>query len=248
MKNIKTDWSQRAKTYNNIKWVNDDKTLSSMIEFCGNINKKKILDLGTGTGKVLKMLKKHFPDGDFYGVDISKDMMKRMDKKNEFKLELSAIEDLKIFDDNTFDVLTARMVFHHSENLNKAMSEAYRVLKPNGRLIICEGTPPNKECIDFYTEMFKYKEERHTFLLDDITNLMINNGFEKIMSETIVSRNMSLNNWVDNAGISQENVNIIKNMHFDAYKNEILKNAYDMKLENNDMIMNWKFAVVCAVK
>ena len=248
MSSIKTDWAKRAETYNNIKWVNNDETLNSMIEFCGDVNNKKVLDLGTGTGKVLRTLKGHFPNGEFYGVDISEEMMSKIDNKEEFNLSVSKIEELKEFKDNTFDVLTARMVFHHSEDLEKAMNEAYRVLKPNGRFILCEGTPPNKECVEFYKEMFKYKEDRHTFLVDDITNLMINSNFEDITSKTIVSKNMSLNNWIDNAGIPDENIKIIKEMHYEAYENETLRKSYAMEKRDNDMYMNWKFTVTCAIK
>lgn len=243
---VKTDWEERSRTYDNIRWVNRNETLEQMIKFCGNVNNKNVLDLGTGTGKVLKALKEEYHNGNYYGVDLSEGMMNKIDKDLGFNLSQSKIEDLSIFEDNFFDVVTARMVIHHSEDLNKAFSEVKRILKPGGKFIVCEGTPPDRYSVKFYEEMFKYKENRNTFLLDDLTNLYVNNGFKDVMSKTVILNDMSLNNWLDNAGVPFRNIDIIRKMHFEADK--IVKQAYNMRLIENDIIMDWKFAVICAVK
>ncbi|WP_097025878.1 methyltransferase domain-containing protein [Clostridium peptidivorans] len=243
---VKTDWAERSNTYDKIKWVNRNETLDCMIEFAGDVNDKNVLDIGTGTGKVLKALKEKSPQGNYYGVDISKEMMEHIDRNLNFKLLESKIENLDKFENDSFDIVTARMVIHHSENLEKAFSEVKRVLKPGGKFIICEGTPPNRWSIKFYEEMFKYKEDRHTFLLDDLTNLYINTGFENITSRTIVLSDMSLNNWLKNAGVPYRNVDIIRKMHYEA--DRLVKEAYRMEVTEDDIIMNWKFAVICGSK
>ncbi|KGM92781.1 hypothetical protein Z968_13185 [Clostridium novyi A str. 4552] len=94
--------------------------------------------------------------------------------------------------------------------------------------------------------MFKYKEDRHTFLVDDLTNLYINSNFKNIFSRTIVLNNMSLNNWLNNAGVPLRNIDIIRKMHFES--DRLVKEAYDMNIIEDDIIMNWKFAVVCGTK
>ncbi len=243
---IKTDWATRSETYNNIAWVNRDETLNEMVNFAGDLENKKALDIGTGTGKVLKTLKDKYPNGNYYGIDISKEMMSKIDPSLGFNLSVSKIENLASFEDNFFDIVTARMVLHHSEDLEKASKEVYRVLKPGGKFIVCEGNPPDRHSVAFYEEMFKYKEDRHTFLLDDITNLMVNAKFKDITSKTIVLNNMSLNNWLSNAGVPFRNVDIIRKLHFNA--DMLVKKAYDMQMVQDDIIMNWKFSVVAGVK
>ncbi|WP_196247239.1 class I SAM-dependent methyltransferase [Clostridium novyi] len=243
---IKTDWEDRSNTYDNISWVNRNETLDQIVSFCEDVNNKKVLDIGTGTGKVLKALKKKYPYGIYYGVDLSTAMMDKIDKELGFNLFQSKIEDLSIFEDNSFDVVTARMVMHHSQDLNKAFNEVKRILKPNGKFIICEGTPPDRYSVKFYEDMFKYKEDRHTFLVDDLTNLYINSNFKNIFSRTIVLNNMSLNNWLNNAGVPLRNIDIIRKMHFES--DRLVKEAYDMNIIEDDIIMNWKFAVVCGTK
>lgn len=42
------------------------------------------------------------------------------------------------FDDNSFDVITVLMVLHHIEYVDERLKEIFRILKPNGKLIIRE--------------------------------------------------------------------------------------------------------------
>lgn len=243
---VKTDWTMRSNTYDKISWVNRDETLSCMVNFAGNLNEKNVLDLGTGTGKVLKTLKNQYPYGNYYGIDISEAMMSKIEKSYGFNLSVGRAENLECFKDNFFDAVTARMVLHHAEDLDKVMKEVYRVLKPGGKFIICEGNPPDRYCVNFYEEMFKFKEDRHTFLLDDITNLLVNQEFVDITSKTIVLNNMSLNNWLNNAGVPFRNMDIITKMHYNA--DQLIKKAYKMEIVDNDILMNWKFSVVSGSK
>ena len=54
-------------------------------------------------------------------------------------------------------------------------------------------------------------------------------------------KDCSLNNWLDNSGIPQENINIIKKMHHSAP--DYVRKAYKMKFHNNDCFMDWKFSI-----
>jgi ubiquinone/menaquinone biosynthesis C-methylase UbiE/choline kinase len=243
---IKTDWADRSETYNNIDWVNRGDTVSAMMAMTDGFDVQVALDLGTGTGKIINAVYKTFPDAKCYGIDISLDMMSKMENKDKFDLREAFAEDLSCFEDNTFDLITARMVFHHISNLDKACKEIYRILKPGGRLIVCEGTPPDRKSVSFYEEMFRYKEDRKTFLMDDLSNLLYKNGFSNIMVKAVFSANMSLNNWINNAGVPFRNRDIIRKMHFECEQH--VKDAYNMRVIEDDIIMDWKFAVVCGEK
>jgi len=59
-------------------------------------------------------------------------------------------------------------------------------------------------------------------------------------------KNMSLNNWLDNSGLPFRNVDIIKKMHYNC--DTSVQNAYNMKFENDDILMDWKFSVVSGIK
>ncbi|MBA7525226.1 UTP--glucose-1-phosphate uridylyltransferase [subsurface metagenome] len=48
---IKTNWDNRSKYYNNLDWVIKDELLDTIVEMAGFLQDKKVLDIGTGTGK-----------------------------------------------------------------------------------------------------------------------------------------------------------------------------------------------------
>ncbi|MFA5553354.1 MAG: methyltransferase domain-containing protein [Phycisphaerae bacterium] len=242
----KTNWDNRAKFYNGLDWVNKDELLNAIVEMSGDLTGKKVLDVGTGTGKVLIALKMQCGEADFYGIDISQGMLDKIDSSYGFKLSIRAIEDLKTFKNNYFDLVTARMVFHHANDIEKAMAGVYHVLKKGGTFILCEGNPPDCNCIQFYKDMFRFKEDRITFLSDDMVNLFIRHNFQGIISKTIVLKEMSLNNWLENSGLPFRNTDIIKKMHCEC--DSSVQRAYNMKFKNNDIFMDWKFSVVCGIK
>jgi hypothetical protein len=53
--------------------------------------------------------------------------------------------------------------------------------------------------------------------------------------------NCSLKNWLENSGLSEENVEIITKMHFDAPG--WLKSDYKIVFRDGDCFMDWKFSI-----
>ena len=243
---IKTNWDRRAKFYNRLDWVNKDQLLAGMVEAAGKLENKKVLDVGTGTGKVLMALKQRNPDSDYYGIDINQSMLDKIGHHHDFKLSVAEMENLDSFKANCFDLVTARMVFHHANDLDKSLNEIYRVLKKGGGFILCEGNPPDRHSVPFYETMFRFKEDRITFTLDDLVNLLVKQGFKNIASRTVILKNMSLNNWLDNSGLPFRNTDIIKKMHYDC--DSSVQKAYNMKIKDKDILMDWKFSIVSGVK
>jgi len=243
---IKTNWDNRSKFYNDLEWVSKDELLKAIVETAGILKGKRILDVGTGTGKVLIALYQHCAEADYYGVDICQSMLDRIDKSYDFNLSIGNMEDLHDFKNNEFDLVTARMVFHHAQNPEKAMKEVYRVLKPGGKFIICEGNPPDSNCVHFYKDMFRFKEDRITFLLDDLVNLLVRQGFHTVTARAVILKNMSLNNWLEKSGLPFRNIDIIKKMHYQC--DTLVQKAYNMKFQNNDILMDWKFSIVSGIK
>lgn len=113
-----------------------------------------VLDLGSGGGMdVFLATKKVGPTGKVIGVDMTKAMIEKAEKtaakysyKNvEFKL--GEIENIPV-EDNSVDVIISNCVINLSPDKKQVFKEAYRVLKPNGRMhvsdIVTEGKLPTK--------------------------------------------------------------------------------------------------------
>jgi choline kinase/ubiquinone/menaquinone biosynthesis C-methylase UbiE len=240
---VHTDWKKRSEKYNNLDWVNNDQLLIHMGKCIVEISpESNILDVGTGTGKILIYLKMKKGDANYFGCDISPDMMSKINDSYNFNLKVASVTDLSEYPDSHFDYITARMIFHHVDELDKAMQEIHRKLKKGGKFIICEGNPPSYMSYQFYKDMFFYKEIRNTFMESDMINLFARNGYQNIRTETMIMPQMSLNNWIDNSGLPQRNIDIIKKMHYNC--SEAVHKDYNMTVTDNDILMDWKFSVV----
>ena len=99
--------------------------------------KDKVLDLGCGQGVMLARLKKTYSIRGI-GIDISERMIEYA-KKNFSQDNLSYlranIEKIP-FPDNTFDAVVSFDVLEHTAAYKKVIVEAFRVLKPGGKLLI----------------------------------------------------------------------------------------------------------------
>ena len=121
-----------------------------------------ILDIATGTGDLAIELSKLNPKK-ITGIDISSQMIafgdkKLIDKKLDHLITLQKGDSENIqFGDNTFDAVTVAFGVRNFENLEKGLSEIYRVLKPEKHFVILEfskvKTFPIKQIYHFY---FRY--------------------------------------------------------------------------------------------
>ena len=111
-----------------------------------------ILDIGCGGGGNLKYFAKTVIDGKVYGIDysetavnISTKVNKKYIEKSIMEIHQSSVSSLP-FNNNFFDIVTAFESYYFWPDLIRDLQEIYRVLKPNGCLILVnEGYICNNE-------------------------------------------------------------------------------------------------------
>jgi ubiquinone/menaquinone biosynthesis C-methylase UbiE/DNA-binding transcriptional ArsR family regulator len=103
-------------------------------------------DLGCGTGLATAALAPHV--GTVIGVDVSDEMLgaarERLAAIDNIEWRAGALEALPIAPD-TLDAAVMLLVLHHVPSPGVALAEAYRALRPNGRLLIVDMTPHHRE-------------------------------------------------------------------------------------------------------
>lgn len=108
-----------------------------------------VLEVGCGTGSLTLAAKRQAgPSGKVVGIDVIPGMVEYSQRKaeqahEEITFQLGNINDIP-FADNTFDaVIGSFMIFHMAEETRKkGIAEIYRVLKPQGRLLIVDLAMP----------------------------------------------------------------------------------------------------------
>jgi SAM-dependent methyltransferase len=102
-----------------------------------------VLDVGCGTGVLLKRLKSTFPESTVWGLDLSADMLIRAAPKNQnhnpFHVTQGDSEFLPFSSDN-FDAVVCSNSFHHYPRQEVVMREIHRVLRPGGIACIIDGS------------------------------------------------------------------------------------------------------------
>ena len=119
------------------------------IKLMGRKNPKTILDVATGTGDLAIEALKINPEK-IIGVDIAEDMLEfgrkiLTEKKLQDKiiLETGDSENLR-FGDASFDAVMVAFGVRNFENLEKGLSEMFRVINQNGQVMILEFSKPKK--------------------------------------------------------------------------------------------------------
>src|SRR6202042_426551 len=107
-----------------------------------------LLDLGTGTGRMLEMFAGDIERG--LGLDLSLDMLalarERLDRAGlrNCSVRQGDIYDLALPRD-TFDVVIIHQVLHFLDDAPRAIREEVRVLRPGGRLLVIDFAPHDLE-------------------------------------------------------------------------------------------------------
>jgi len=177
-----------------IKWRN------RVVELVKNTNPETILDIATGTGDLAINLTKTSAEK-IIGLDISEGMLEVGRRKiNKLKLnnriEMVLADSEKIpFEDNSFDAITVAFGVRNFENLEKGLSEIYRVLKKDGCFVVLETSVPTKkpykQGYQFYStkilptigKMFSKDKSAYKYLSDSAAAFPYGEAFNNILEK-----------------------------------------------------------------
>lgn len=124
------------------------------------VRPRQVLDVATGTADVAIMTWKYLKPEKITGIDISEGMLQLGRQKVDKLLLSRQIELLKgdseaiKFPNDTFDAITVAFGVRNFENLEKGLSEMYRVLKPGGKVVILEFSKPRKTGFRFLYNLY----------------------------------------------------------------------------------------------
>ncbi len=127
-----------------------------MFKKAGDITGKTLCDVGCGTGEISFMAAERVgKDGTVIGVDITPGML-AMARKKMGTMDLPVQVDFREgdalnmnFDDDTFDVVTSGYMLRNVTDIQQAVNEMYRILKPGCKVIVAELAKPKNRILRF---------------------------------------------------------------------------------------------------
>jgi len=126
---------------------------------CNVLPGMKVLDMAGGTGDIAFRIHQQCPEAEIIVGDISQEMLDVGMKKTQSSLPYSSNQiTWKVadgqnlpFGDNQFDLYTVSFGIRNYGDLEKGLTEAYRVLKPGGRFMCLEFSDVDNEILkQFY--------------------------------------------------------------------------------------------------
>lgn len=121
---------------NNIISIGTDKLIKKYcIKILNVSDKSSVLDLCTGTGDLVKIIQKLRPKAKITAVDFSKNMLDIARKQiKEVEFIEADVTDLP-FEGNSFDFITISYGLRNIQDRARAISEIYRLLKDDGKVL-----------------------------------------------------------------------------------------------------------------
>jgi len=165
------------------------------------IKPRIMLDVATGTGdfafEAISILK---PEK-IIGVDISEGMLdvarKKINDRNLqhiFSVQMGDSEGLHFSDDH-FDAITVAFGVRNYQNLEKGLADMYRVLKPEGKIVILEFSKPrafpvkqgynfySNQVLPFFGKLFSKDNSAYTYLPESVAAFPDGEDFIKLMNK-----------------------------------------------------------------
>ncbi|MCY6379881.1 ArsR/SmtB family transcription factor [Hoeflea prorocentri] len=160
--------------------ISDEQVEKALVEMVGEQPFDSMLDLGTGTGRILQLFSALYRRG--VGVDASRDMLAiARTNIDEAGIGHASVRQADILNlplpRGSFDLISIHQVLHFLQHPEEAISEAARMLSPGGRMII----------VDFAPHDFEYLRDEHAHM---------RLGFS---ADTV-------SGWLRDAGLTVENV------------------------------------------
>ncbi len=194
---VASDWD-RMRT----RHVADTEVEAAMITAIEGLSIGQLVDVGTGTGRVLEVFADHIDQG--IGLDLSQQMLdlarSRLDQlgHRHCSVRQGNAYDLGL-DAGSVDVAVLHHVLHYLDDPAAAIAEAARTLRPGGRLLIVDFGPHGEEPMraDYAHHWLGFDDHEVVDWCTEVGLVDVQTEHLRLASaETVNNKNLTVTLWV----------------------------------------------------
>lgn len=158
-----------------------------LVDLANPTKGEQVLDVGTGTGLVAHLVAPKVKPGLLFGIDLSDHMLAIARKKKEANVQfLGMAAEHLVFRPATFDLVTMGEVLTYVADPASALDEAYRVLRPGGRLALsCQRRSLNTQAQELFFQALTPLARRHYLALPRYSNARASFGEPRTLRQML---------------------------------------------------------------
>lgn len=142
-----------------------------------------ILDVGCGTGRLLRAADERFPGTRLEGIDAAEGMIDQARASGgRANFQVATAERLP-FPEAQFDLVFSTMTFHHWADQQRGIAEIARVLKPGGRWVFADFVPAG--ILRYFRRLFRMRQfpER-----EELDSMLVSAGLRVVAEGRVPGR------------------------------------------------------------
>ena len=188
-------FKDHAATWSEIRalYVPESEVEGALLDMTSSLPLNRLLDVGTGTGRILELFADRIEDG--VGIDVSRDMLAfaraRLDENHlsHCSVQQGDMYDLPLKAESR-DLIVVHQVMHFAEEPASVIVEAARVLAPGGSVIVVDFAPHDEERL-----RTDHQHRRLGFADDDMTRWAVSSGLNSCDVRLLEGGQLSVYLW-----------------------------------------------------
>jgi ubiquinone/menaquinone biosynthesis C-methylase UbiE len=207
---VQKQFGKNAQNYVNSPNHAEGIDLAALLEAAAADSSMQVLDVATGAGHAAKLFAPVVKQ--VTAFDLTEQMLetaKAFIRKNGFDNVAFVHGDAEHmpFADEQFDIVVCRIAAHHFPGVTAFVSEASRVLRPGGCLLLIDNVAPEQAAYDqFYNEVEKVRDPSHfrAWKKSEWINLVEHAGLN-VELMTAFPKTFKFQSWCDRMDVAEEN-------------------------------------------